>query len=158
MRNAIKMFGLVSVLALSACGGSGDRNGEAFGRFVGTWQETSGTTTEVCPGYPASTYQATGSMTWNRGVSSDLVTIDPSLGCPIMADVSGATATGVSAPCTFAIDGGSATVTWTAYTFVISPDGHTATENASGSFTYVVDGATIPCTFNGTGSYQKIGN
>ena len=155
MRNVIKMLGLVSALALSACGDKGDD----VGRFVGTWRATSGTYTEVCAGYAPSTDSITSNVTWDRGVSSDLVTIDLNTGCSIMTDVSGATATGVSPPCTVPLGGGAiATVNWTGYTFVISPDGHTATENQSATVTYVVDGATIPCTFTESASYQKIGN
>ena len=44
------------------------------------------------------------------------------------------------------------------YTFVISADGRTATENGSGQISYVGGGATVICTFTGTASYQKIGN
>ena len=159
MRNAIRMFGLVSVLALSACGG-GDSSGTDFKKFVGTWQATSGTSTTVCPGYDAFMDTVTGNVLWSMGVSSDLVQTVAGSTCPIMADVSGSTASGIPGQACTGSDGagGLSTVTFAAYTFVISPDGHTAAENASGTFTYVVSGATLLCTFNETASYQKIGN
>ena len=155
MRNAIKMVGLVSALVLSACGGD---KGDDLGRFVGTWRATAGTLTTVCPGYAPSTDPVTEGITWSLGVSSDLVTTGT--GCAIMADVAGSTATGaLGLACSSTVsDGVVAMFTVTSYTFVISPDGHTATENESAGVTFVVDGATIPCTANQTASYQKIGN
>ena len=50
------------------------------------------------------------------------------------------------------------TIDYSTYTFVVSPDGHTATENSSGQMTFVDRGAYVVCTFNETGSYRKIGN
>jgi len=159
MRNAIKKFGLVSVLALSACGG-GNSSGGDFKRFVGTWRATAGTTTDACPGYDSSTNPVTGNIVWSTGVSSDLVQASPGSTCLIMADVTGSTASGVPGQtCTLSDGAGSTTtVTFAGYTFVTSPDGHTATENMSGNITIVDSGATLPCTFNETASYEKIGN
>jgi hypothetical protein len=157
MRNAITMLGLVSVLALSACGGeSGDR----FNRFVGTWNATAGTITEVCPATGTYTDSLTDNVVWSTGVSSDLVSTSVLVTCPFMANVRGLTASGVTGQTCTGADGTgtTSTVTVASYTFVISPDGHTATENASGQATYVVQGATIACTFNESGSYQKVGN
>ena len=158
MRNAIKMFGLVSVLAVSACGG-GTSGGENFKKFVGTWRATSGTTTTICPGYGSSTDTLDSSIVWSVGVGSDLVSTDGG-NCPIMADVTGSTASGTPGQSCTQSDGagGVSTVTFSGYTFVIAPDGHTATENTSGTLTDIVNGATLLCTFNETGSYQKIGN
>jgi hypothetical protein len=155
MRNAIKTVGVVLALTLSACGGD---KGDDLGRFVGTWRPTAGTITTVCPGYTPSTDPVTEGIAWSPGVSSDLVASDA--GCAIMANVAGSTATGAPGlACSGAVgDGVVATLTLTSYTFVVSPDGHTATENESGGISYVADGATLPCTFNETASYQKIGN
>jgi hypothetical protein len=158
MRNAIKKLGLVSILVLSACGG-GSASGDDLKKFVGTWRATSGTTTTICPGYDAFTDTVTGNTVWSHGVSSDLVSTDGS-NCPIMADVIGSTATGTPGQSCTQSDGagGVSTVTFSGYTFVIAPDGHTATENASGNLTLIDSGATILCTYNETGSYEKIGN
>lgn len=152
MRNAITMVGLLLGITLSACGGD---KGDDLATFIGTWQPTAGAVTEICQGY---TYtNSLSNLTWTAGVSSDLVQTDGS--CALLANVSGATATGIPGQsCSGAASGGTATLTFGGYTFVVSPDGHTATENASGNITYVVDGATIPCTLNETGSFHKIGN
>jgi hypothetical protein len=157
MRNTIKMLGLVFVLALSACGGA-DR--DHLGRFVGTWRATSGTFTMLCPGYAPSTDPISGNRIWSSGVSSDLISTDPNSTCAIMADVNGATASGVPGQTCTGPDGigGIQTETLDGYTFVISADGQTATENMSGHVNYVVEGASLVCSFNESGSYQKIGN
>ena len=159
MRNAIKKFGLVSVLVLSACGGS-NSGGADLKKFVGTWRATSGTTTTACPGYAASTDPVTTNAVWSLGVSSDLVQADSGGTCPLMADVTGSTASGIPGQACTGFDsaGDALTQTFSGYTFVISPDGHTATENASGNITVVGSGATVVCTFNETASYEKIGN
>ena len=156
MRNAIKMVGLVSVLALSACDGDKD---EDLGRFVGTWQATSGMLTAVCDGYTF-TSALSGNIVWGEGIGSDLLQTDQGGTCSMMADVRGLTASGVPGKSCTGPDGagGVQTVTYSTYTFVLSPDGHTATENASGQVTFVDQGVSLVCTFNGTGSYQKISN
>jgi hypothetical protein len=157
MRNAIKMVGLVSALALSACGGE---KGDALGRFVGTWQATAGTATTVCPGYPPSTSVLTGNAEFREGLSSDLVASTAIIGCPLLADVMNATASGTPGQNCITSDGagGTSTVTFTSYTFVVSPDGHTASENSSGQIAFVDQGVSFACAFNETGSYQKISN
>jgi len=157
MRYAITVFGLVSVLALSACDGDGESRD--YGRFVGTWRATSGTITTICPGYAPTTEPFTGTLTWSAGVSSDLVMADAS-GCVTQADVAGATATGLPGQTCSSSDGagGVYTASLTGYTFVVSPDGHTATENSSGTLTFVGQGISVVCSVNTAGAYQKIGN
>src|SRR3954468_16470059 len=147
MRHAMKMLGLVSVLSLSACGGAG---GERFGTFLGTWRANAGTITRACPGYQSTTEALTGSASWRAGISSDLVSMTALTSCPLLADVTGSTASGaLGQSCTEADGaGGSATVTFAGYTFVLSPDGHTATENSSGQITVVEQGVTLVCSFN----------
>jgi len=159
MRNAIKMFSLVSVLALSACGGS-NSGGSDLKKFVGTWRATAGTLVITCPGYAAQTVALTGNAMWSMGVNSDLLAMTALTSCPLMADVTNATASGIPGQaCTGTDgDGGTSTVTFAGYTFVIAGDGHTATENASGSITYVAGGASSICSFNESGAYEKIGN
>jgi hypothetical protein len=158
MRHGIKMIGLVAMLAASACGGDG---GNDVGKFVGTWRATAGTITRTCPGYAAETEGLTGNAVWNAGVSSDLTAITaltPS--CPLMADVTNATASGAPGQSCTDSDGTglTATVAFASYTFVLSPDGRTAAENSSGQITFFADGASLVCSFNETGSYQKISN
>lgn len=155
MRNAIKTVGLVLALTLSACGGD---KGDDLNQFIGTWQATSGTWTMVCQGYP-STGAVTGNVVWRAGIGSDLVQTDPS-GCSIMADAQGSTASGAPSTTCIGSDGagGVQTTTFASYTFVVSPDGHTATENSSGQVTFVEQGVTLPCTLNETASFQKISN
>ena len=157
MRNTIKMFGLVSVLVLSACGGS--KSGDELGKFTGTWRATAGTVTSICPGYGTVTDALTGNTVWSAGVSSDLVSIGALTSCPLTADVEGSTASGAPGQACTQSDGagGTSTVTVNGYTFVVSADGRTATENASGQITFIAGGATLVCTFNETGSYEKIG-
>jgi len=151
MRNAMKMFGLLSALVLSACGGD---KGEDLGQFIGTWQPISGMLTANCQGYTATA--SLSNVTWSMGVSSDLVQSTAGSTCAMMADVNGATASGVPGQTCTSPDG-SETTTVAGYTFVVGPDGRTATENGSGSITVFSGGVAIPCTFNETGSYQKIG-
>ncbi|HEY7375481.1 MAG TPA: hypothetical protein VIF57_25210, partial [Polyangia bacterium] len=117
-----------------------------------------GTITTICPGYEPLTDTLAGNLIWSRGVNSDLV--DTGSNCPITAEVNGSTASSPSSQTCTQSDGagGSSTVAISAYTFVIAPDGHTATENLSGNLTFIVDGATLLCTLNQTGSYEKIGN
>ncbi len=157
MRHAIKMLGLVFVLALSACAGE---EGDNLGRFVGTWRVTAATVTRVCPGYGTLTDAISGNTTWSTGVSSDLVSLAALTTCPLMADVTNATASAIPGQSCTESDGagGTFTVTLTGYTFVLSPDGHTATENASGQMTFIVEGASVICSFTESGSYQKISN
>ena len=158
MRHAIKMIGLVFVLAASACGG--DEDGERLDRFIGTWRATAGTFTTVCPGYAPLTDPLTGNVAWSRGISSDLIQTIPGSPCSLMADVNGATASGLPGQMCTVPDGagGVSTSGLTGYTFAIASDGNTATENASGNVTYIVQGVTISCSFNESGSYQKISN
>jgi hypothetical protein len=159
MRNAMKMVGLVSVLALGACGGGGGEEGGGLGRFVGTWRATAGTVTTICPGLGTFTDALTGNAVWSEGVGSDLVSLTALTTCPLMAEVTSSTASGVPGQACTASDGagGTSTVTFNGYTFVVSADGRTATENSSGQITFVADGASVICSFNESGSYEKIG-
>jgi hypothetical protein len=157
MRHAIKMFGLVLVLALSACDGD---EADRLGLFVGTWQATAGTVTTICPGYAPFTEPLTGNAVWSRGVTSDLLSTPALVLCPLLANVTASTAAAIPGQTCTQSDGagGAATVAYAGYTFVVSPDNRTAREDASGQVTYTAEGAIVVCSFNATGSYQKIGN
>jgi hypothetical protein len=157
MRHTIMMLGMTMAMAASACGS--EPGGDAFARFVGTWRPVSGTTTTSCPGYTPETRPVTTNLNWRAGVGADLVSTDDS-SCALMADVTSATAAGVPGQsCTIPDgQGGTYTLAYAGYTFVISADGRTATENGSGQLTFVGGGATLICTFTGSASYEKIGN
>ena len=121
---------------------------------------TSGTYTTTCPGYVPDTEALSGGATWSPGVSSDLVGATAIVDCPMMADVTGATASGLPGqPCTGTDSSGETyTLTVSGYTFVLSPDGRTATENCSMQLAIVGGGASVVCSITETGSYQKISN
>src|SRR5688572_17280611 len=157
MRHTIMMLGLTMAMAASACGT--ESGGEEFARFVGTWRPVSGTLTTSCPGYTPETSPITTNVIWSPGVGADLVSTDGST-CVLMADVTNQTAASVPGQSCTVPDGqgGTYTIATTGYTFVISADGRTATENGSGQITFVGGGATLICTFTGTASYEKIGN
>lgn len=157
MRHTIMMLGMTMAMAASACGS--ESVGDEFARFVGTWRPVSGTTTTSCPGYTPETRPVTTNVIWSPGVSADLISTDAS-SCALMADVINATAAGVPGQsCTIPDgQGGTYTLAFNGYTFVISADGRTATENGSGQLTFVGGGATLICTFTGSASYEKIGN
>jgi hypothetical protein len=157
MRHTIMMLGMTMAMAASACGS--ESAGDQFARFVGTWRPVSGTTTTICPGYTPETAPVTTNLVWSPGVGADLVSTDAT-SCAWMADVTNQTAAGVPGQSCITPDGqgGTYTVVVSGYTFVISADGRTATENGSGQITYVGGGATVICTFTGTASYEKIGN
>ena len=144
-------------LLLQGCGGGSD--GGSVTRFTGTWHPTSGTVTTTCPGLAPDTSSVTSNLIWSKGISSDLVSTDPSTSCILNADISGSTASGNGPPCTFSDGiGGTLTLTITAYTFALASDGQTAQENGSGTAVDNNSGQTLTCTVSETASYQKIGN
>jgi len=162
MRNSFKTLLVASLLTAGACGGGSE--GKDLARFTGIWAPTAGTQTTSCGGQP-STSPIADSVTWSLGSTSDL--IQPVLSqtsCFLHADVDGDTASVVGAatcmiPSTddygYAVN---TTVTLTAYTFALSADGQTATENFSGSILQTDNGtgSTASCTLTETaGSYRK---
>jgi hypothetical protein len=157
MRTTIKVLavGILWMLGtgIQGCGGRGD--GEDIAKFTGTWRAISGTSTVSCPGRGADTSPVDGTIVWSRGVSSDLVQTLSST-CVINAEVMGATAAGSAAPCTMPSGETTVTLTLPNYTFVISPDGRTATENGSGTFLINGGGVAVTCALSETASYQKL--
>jgi len=150
------------VFGAGACGGGSD--GKDMAAFVGVWSPTAGTTAVVCSGN-TNTSAVSGNVTWSLGTSSDLIQTLTNSSCVIHADVEGETASGVGTQtCVFEStdsytgDPLSTSISLTAYTFVISGDGHTATENFSGTLlqTDNYTGLNTSCSYSETaGSYQK---
>jgi hypothetical protein len=137
-------------LSLPACGGGDDRE---ISRFAGTWNATSGTLTLTCPG-ERDTWSVTGTVRWDKGRSSDLVQATPP--CLVDADVTGSTASGTGAACSYDDGvGGTYTMTRPSYTFVLAPDGRTAEESSSGTLVDTNAGVTVTCIFSETASYAK---
>lgn len=154
MRNAIGIVGMAMGLVLSACGEAGD----GVGPFVGTWHPTSGTIRKACPGAVPSTENVVRDVLWSAGINSDLVSTTPLTPCRLRADVADGTAFGLpDDKCTHSDGaGGTSTVIFSRYTFTVSSDGRTATESAAGQITRVNQGVATGCSFEATGSYQKV--
>lgn len=160
MRNSFKTLLVASLLTAGACGGGSE--GKELSRFTGVWTPNAGTQTESCGGAPT-TSTITGNVTWSLGSTSDLIQpLFAESSCIVHADVDGDTALVVGTT-TCMLPGTDEygntvnnTVSLTAYTFALSADGRTATENFSGSILQTDDGSTTTCTFTETaGSYQK---
>jgi hypothetical protein len=140
----------------STGGGTGGSTG-GLSRFVGTWHPTSGTTTLICAGQPT-VDQVTSNLTWAAGVSPNTV-VQTDGTCVLNANVTGSTAAALpSQSCTQMMSGLSLTLTFSAYTFSLSADGMTATENASGNATVFEGGVTVICSYSESAGYQKISN
>ena len=132
---------------------------------MGVWSPASGTFTANCPGGSGTTTSlVTENVTWASGTTSDLVQTIPGTTCIFHANISGSTATGVaSQTCTVntaataVSDSFTDLLGFTSYTFVLMPDGMTASENYSGTDmeTDNTSGATGNCTFTQTASYTK---
>ncbi len=162
MRTSIKAILVSLVLTAGACGGGSD--GKDLSRFAGVWSPTAGTTTVTCSG-ASQTSAVTGNVTWAMGTSSDLIQTVSGSSCVIHADVEGDTASGVGTQTcvwdstdAYYGDSLSTSISLTAYTFVIGSDGHTATENFSGTLLQTDNstGLNTSCTYSETaGSYQK---
>jgi hypothetical protein len=155
MRNAIGMIGLATGLVLSACGETGD----GVDQFVGTWRPVSGTVRKGCPGAVPTTENSVRDVLWSAGVNSDLVSTTPLTPCRLKADVANGTAFGLPDDKCTQPDGagGTSTVIFNRYAFAVSLDGRTATESAAGQITRVDRSVATGCSFEATGSYQKVG-
>ncbi len=163
MRDPVKALLVTLSLAGAACGSSG--GGKNVSQFVGVWSPASGTFTENCPGGDGTTtHLVSDTETWATGTTSDLVQTIPNTSCVFHAEVSASTATGVSGqtctvntPATAVSDSFTDVFSFVSYTFVVSPDGMTATENYSGNLAET-DNTTNQagtCTFTQTASYTK---
>ena len=155
MRCAIKMLGLVFVLALSACAGG---EGDEVGKFVGRWRPASGEVKTVCPGGIEKTDAATDDVVWIYGAGSDLASTTPLTPCRLKADVTDGTASIVPGHRCTQYDGagGTVTVTFRDYAFWIAPGGREALESASGEITYVSRGEAKACAFRGGSWYRRL--
>ncbi len=159
MVKSVKAILIGLTFTLGACGsGSGGGN---VNKFVGVWSPTAGTFTFTCAGQPT-TSQASGNVVWTAGTTSDLVQTIPDTQCVFHADVTGTTASGVPGQtCIVNTNTGGDSITdqlsFIAYTFSLSADGLTATENYSGNDakTDNTTGASENCTFTQQASYSK---
>lgn len=159
MVKSVKAMLIGLTLTLGACGSGG--GGGNVNKFVGVWGLSGGTFTFTCAGQ-ATTSQATGNVTWAVGATSDLVQTIPDTQCVFHANVAGMTASGVPGQtCIVNTNTGGDSITdqlsFTAYTFSLSADGLTATENYSGNDakTDNTSGASENCTFTQQASYSK---
>lgn len=163
MRDSVKVVVMALSLAGVTCGSSGGSKNVAG--FVGVWSPASGTFTSTCPGgNGTNTTQVTDTETWAAGTTSDLVQTIPNTNCVFHADISASTATGVAGQtctvntaATATTDSFTDVYSFTSYTFVISPDGMTATENYSGNLAETDNTINLSgnCTFTQTASYTK---
>jgi hypothetical protein len=164
MRDSVKALLVTFSLVGAACGSSSGKN---VTEFVGVWAPASGVFTETCPGNtqnPTTTTQVTDPVTWSTATTSDLVQTIPNTTCLLHADISGSTATAVAGstctittPASATSDAFTDVIDITNYSFVIMPDGKTASENYSGSDaeTDNTSNASGTCTFTQTASYTK---
>lgn len=143
-------------LSTGDAGNNGDKGdgGKNLQLFIGTWQPTSGSETLNCTGQPQ-TDSITDNTIWQMGTTSDLVQPPDSSGCPLLANVSGNTATALpSQSCTESMSGLTLVLTVKSYTFTVAAGGTTATESASG--TAVTTGvAALSCTVTESATYKK---
>jgi hypothetical protein len=165
MRDLVKVLLVTLSLVGAGCGSSS--GGKDLAKFEGVWSPASGTFTETCPGGSGTTTnQVTSALTWAGATTSDLVQTVPGTGgmCLLHANVSADTATAVAGsmctintPATATSDSFTDVLSITSYTFVISPDGMTATENYSGTDAETDNTANASgnCTFTQTASYTK---
>jgi hypothetical protein len=165
MRDSVKTFLVALSLVGAACGSSG--GGKNVAEFEGVWAPASGVFTETCAADnpPTTTTQVTNNVTWSPATTSDLVQTLPGLPtCLLHADISGSTATAVAGSMCTVTTAQSATsdaftdvIGITSYSFVIMPDGKTASENFSGTDAETDNTTTQTgdCTFTQTASYTK---
>jgi len=156
MRDSVKVLAVTLSLAGAACGSSS--GGKDLSKFKGTWQPTTYMATITCGGTP--TVENTGdNVTWNSGISTDLVQTDPTTNCVLDANVTGETASATSGQ-TCAIqdaNGDNILLNVSQYTFSLSADGQTATEAASGTANVTfTDGSAEVCQYSESASYHKI--
>lgn len=125
-------------------------------KFVGTWHPTSGTITILCAGVNQ-TMTVTDNLTWAAGVGADIV--QTSGGCALKANITGTTGSALPSQMCTEMDGTTTTIiSLSAYTFSLSADGQTATENASGNAMVSDSGLSVTCSYSETAGYQKIAN
>jgi hypothetical protein len=163
MRDSVKALVMALSLASVTCGSSS--GGKDIAKFVGVWAPASGTFTETCPGGSGTTTTlVTDTETWAMGSTSDLVQTIPGTSCVFHANISADTAAGVAGQtctvntaATATADSFTDVLNISSYTFVISPDGMTATENYSGTDAETDNTTNLSgnCTFTQTASYTK---
>jgi hypothetical protein len=164
MRKLLETLLIAFSLTAGACGGS--EGGKDLEKFIGVWSPTSGTYNQLCPTDDNNTFsaQVNTSDTWTKGATSDLVQSSPDDSFVLHADVSADTASASPTGQTYSLNGTTSTggpvtqtFTFTAYTFVISPDGLTASENFSQTLVmnFSAQGIVDNCTITQAASYTK---
>jgi hypothetical protein len=157
------ILGTRLLLAMSGCGDSaalpqdsGVSAGKGLEVFLGTWVPTSSSIALNCAGQ-VSTAQVTQSAVWQIGTTSDLMQPPDSSGCPLLANTSGRTATGLpNQQCTESMSGLVLILTLSSYTFVVDATGTTATEVAVGSALVMSASTTTSCSYAETARYSKV--
>jgi hypothetical protein len=134
----------LGILCLSVAGCSSTDD------FVGTWKVTSGQTLYNCEGTALAPEQATGTITFSEGSSSDLIMVQEECTFKFDVDDERASLAG-SHSCTTSIEGSTAIVNTSSLTFSTS-DGKVG--HISGSGSVIVSGIT--CTFSLTADYEKL--
>jgi len=133
--------------------GGGDGGGKNLQLFIGTWHVASGIETLNCAGQTDTS--AVTDTIWQMGTTSDLLQPPDSTDCPLLANVSGNTATAVpNQSCSETMSGSTLTLTLTSYTFTVAASGTTATDNGSGA-ALVTGAISTSCTLTENATYTK---
>ncbi len=147
-KRGLVLLTALAVTGLVGCGGDEDTTGA----FVGAWRYTSGTSTTNCGG-TSNTDQVSGTVNIMKGVAAPLVSVDDS--CTIAMDVNGSTATArIPQECSQVIDGNTATMKLTAYTFTVN--GLVATESGSATLQIAFPTGNVNCNYTQSAMLMKV--
>ena len=153
----VAMLTVLAAVAAAGCGGGGGGGTGAIGSFVGTWDYSSGTISQSCPGAaPVGTTLTTSSVAISRtGNPGELQWTSNFDSCTRYLQVRGTTAsmTGYAAPCGdegFDFNNDHYVLTITPLTEVVTlSGGMMLVESASNKLDYYYDDNTVlSCTSN----------